>query len=141
MSTILLLILATILWGVWGIADKLALNHAHPYTVQWMYAIPYVLALPLWYWLGNRIQPETNHSLPAFGWAVFAGGASMLALILLLFALQGQSASLVVAFTSAYPFVTLFLAVLLRMEKISIQQVLGMVLIIGGLVLLQWQRS
>lgn len=65
----------------------------------------------------------------------------MLALILLLFALQGQSASLVVAFTSAYPFVTLFLAVLLRMEKISLQQVLGMVLIIGGLVLLQWQRS
>jgi bacterial/archaeal transporter family protein len=141
MSTILLLILATILWGVWGIADKLALNHAHPFTVQWMYAIPYVLTLPVWYWLGSRAQPESNHSLPALGWAVFAGGASMLALVLLLSAMQSQPASLVVAFTSAYPFVTLFLAVLLRMERVSAQQVIGMTLILVGLVVLQWQKG
>lgn len=34
MSPILLLILATILWGIWGIADKLALEQAHPFSVQ-----------------------------------------------------------------------------------------------------------
>lgn len=141
MSTILLLILATLLWGVWGIADKLALNHAHPYTIQWMYAIPYVLTLPAWYWLGSRIQPESNHSLPALGWAVFAGGASMLALVLLLLTMQTQPASLVVAFTSAYPFVTLFLAVLLRMEKITFPQVIGMALILAGLIILQWRQA
>lgn len=141
MSTILLLILATLLWGVWGIADKLALNHAHPYTIQWMYAIPYFLTLPAWYWLGSRVQPESNHSLPALGWAVFAGGASMLALVLLLLAMQSQPASLVVAFTSAYPFVTLFLAVLLRMEKITFTQVIGMALILAGLIVLQWRQA
>lgn len=65
----------------------------------------------------------------------------MLALILLLLAMQTQSASLVVAFTSAYPFVTLFLAVLLRMEKITFPQVLGMTLILAGLIVLQWRQA
>ncbi|MCZ7673269.1 MAG: EamA family transporter [Chloroflexi bacterium] len=58
MSPILLLILATILWGFWGIADKLALEQAHPYTIQWMYAVPYVILLPVFYGLAVRAQPE-----------------------------------------------------------------------------------
>lgn len=140
MSPILLLILATILWGFWGIADKLALEQAHPYTIQWMYAVPYVILLPVFYGLAVRAQPESNHNTAAFFWAAAASTASILALLLMLFAMRSQPASLAVAVTSAYPLVTLFIAALLKMETITPTKVAGMVLIMGGLVVLQWQK-
>ena len=140
MSPIFLLILATILWGVWGIADKLALEHAHPFTVQWMYSIPFVVAIPIFFWLGTHAQPETNTSTPAFLWAVVASTASILVFVPMLFAMRSLPASLVVAVTAAYPLVTLVIAVMLRLETFSMQKVLGMLLIIGGVVVLQWQK-
>ena len=140
MSPILLLILATILWGVWGVADKLALDQAHPFTVQWMYAVPFVFAVPLFFWLGGRAEPETNQNTTAFFWAVVASISSILALLLMLFAMRSQPASLAVAVTSAYPLVTLGIAVLLKMESISPAKIAGMALIIVGLVILQGQK-
>lgn len=140
MSAILLLVLATILWGIWGIADKLALEHAHPFSVQWMYAVPYAITLPIFFWLGARSQSEGNLSKIAFFWAVVAGVSSILALLLMLFAMRSQPASLAVAVTAAYPLVTLFIAVILRMESLSVQKILGILLIIGGLIVLQWQK-
>lgn len=140
MSPILLLIIATILWGIWGIADKLALAHAHPFTVQWMYAIPFAVVIPLFFWLGARVQPENNTNASAFLWAIVASLASISALLLMLFAMRSQPASLTVAVTSAYPLVTLFIAVLLRMESFSPQKFLGVLLIMGGLTVLLWQK-
>ena len=140
MSPILLLIIATILWGIWGIADKFALENAHPFTVQWMYAIPFVLVIPLFFWLGSRAQPENNLDTTAFMWAVVASISSILALMLMLFAMRSQPASLAVAITAAYPLVTMFIAVMLKMETFSMQKLAGVVLIMGGLVVLLWQK-
>lgn len=140
MSPILLLILATILWGVWGIADKLALENAHPYSVQWMYAIPYVVSIPIFFWLGSRVQTEGTINATAFFWAIVASISSILALVLMLFAMRSQPASLAVAITAAYPLVTMFIAVFLKMETFSVQKLFGVVLIIGGLVVLLWQK-
>lgn len=140
MSPILLLILATILWGIWGIADKFALENAHPYSIQWMYAIPYVVIIPIFFWLGSRTQPENNFNTTAFIWAIIASVSSLLALLLMLFAMRSQPASLTVAITAAYPLVTMFIAVLLKMETFSMQKFLGVILIIGGLVVLLWKK-
>jgi transporter family protein len=140
MSPFLLLILATILWGIWGIADKLALEQAHPFSVQWMYAIPYVFAIPFFFWLGVRAQPERIFNGTAFFWTIVASVSSILAFLLMLFAMRSQPVSLAVAVTSAYPLVTLFIAVLLKMETFSVPKVLGILLIIGGLLVLQWQK-
>lgn len=87
MSTTLILIAATALWGFWGIADKKAVDHSHPYTVQWMYSIVYIALIPVWYFLGAKAQPETNHNPSAFWWAVGASVASAVAHILMLFAM------------------------------------------------------
>jgi drug/metabolite transporter (DMT)-like permease len=141
MTTITALILATLLWGLWGIADKYAVEQAHPFTVQWMYAIPYVLTIPLWFWLGKTIQPQTNLNPTAFMWAIIASCCSMLALLLLLFALQRKPASLAVAFTSAYPLVTLLIASLMGAERVTLPKVAGLLLILVGLVVLQWSES
>jgi bacterial/archaeal transporter family protein len=141
MTTLTLLILATLLWGVWGIADKYAVGSAHPFSVQWMYTLPFLFAMPVWYWLGRNAQPETNHDPTALAWAVVAGLASMFAMLLLLFALQRKPASLAVAFTSAYPVVTLFIAVLLGAEKITLLKAGGMLLVLAGLFVLQWSEG
>lgn len=140
MSPILLLMLATILWGIWGIADKLALEQAHPFTVQWMYAVPYVIAIPVFFWLSFRTQPENNFDMTTFFWAVVASVSSIMALALMLFAMRSQPASLAVAITAVYPLVTMLIAVFLKMETFSVQKLVGMVLIIGGLVVLLWQK-
>jgi len=124
-------------WGVWGFADKNAVFHAHPFTVQWMYSLPYVFSMPLWYWLGQKLSPATNHSGAALAWAVLASIASMLAFLLLLFALEQKPASIAVAITSAYPVITLLLCAARGLENFSLPKFIGIALIGVGIMVLQ----
>ncbi len=137
MRTNLILILAVILYGIWGIANKFAVGRAHPFTVQWMFAVPLIVSLPIFYWLGARAAPETNHDTTALLWAVVASAASILATLLLYFALRERPASIAVAITSGYPLVTLALAVLAGTETFTLPKVVGVLLMFGGVVLLQ----
>jgi bacterial/archaeal transporter family protein len=136
MGAIILLIIATVLWGFWGFSEKNAVLRAHPYTVQWMYSIPYVLSIPIWYWLGLKAAPEANFSLPALSWALAAGLASIGALVLLLFAMQTKPASLAVAITAAYPVVTMLLAVISGAESFSLPRLIGIMLVIAGIIVI-----
>lgn len=137
MSTWLLLLSATILWGLWGVADKIAVSHAHPFTVQWMYSLPYALLIPVWYRLGQVARPEANHSLPALGWALAASLCSMFALVLILQAMRRQPASLAVGLTAAYPMVTVLVSAAVGLEDLTFRKILAMGVIIGGIILLQ----
>ncbi len=134
----IILLLATVLWGFWGWADKNALMRAHPFTVQWMYSVPYILFIPLWYWLGAKIAPNTNSDTSAFIWAVSASIASMIAAVLLLFALQLKPASIAVAITSGYPIITLIFSILSGMESFSWQKLIGVLFVCLGLIILQF---
>jgi bacterial/archaeal transporter family protein len=140
MRAIILLLIATALWGFWGFSEKNSVLRAHPYTIQWMYSIPYILAVPIWYWLGSRAAPETNHSLPALTWALAAGLASLGALVLLLFAMQTKPASLAVAITAAYPLVTMLLAIMSGAESFSLPRLIGILLIIAGVIVVMYSH-
>ncbi len=133
----LFLLLATILWGIWGFAIKLAVERAHPFAVQWMYAVPNLLFIPLWYWMARRAAPDAAIDLPALGWAALAAVCAISAMLLMFFALQSKPATLAVAMTSAYPIVTLALALVTRTETFNIRHLLGIVLIIAGVIILQ----
>lgn len=133
----IILLTATILWGVWGWADKNAVARAHPFTIQWMYSIPYIIFIPLWYWLGAKMAPATNLDSGAFFWAISASIVSMVAAILLLFALQLKPASIAVSITSGYPVITLILSVLSGSEGFSWQKLIGILFVFIGLVILQ----
>ena len=137
MTNDILLITATILWGIWGIANKYAVQNAHPFTVAWMYAVPSILLIPLWYWLGTRASPATALDRTAFVWAALASLTSIAATTLLFFVMQRQPASLVVAAVSAYPLVTLVIGVLAGIEKFSPLRLVGIVVIIVGVILVQ----
>ena len=132
-----LLILATVLWGIWGFTIKLAVDRAHPFAIQWMYAFPNILFIPVWYFLARRAVPDAVVDLSALGWATLAAVCAAGAMLLMFFALQSKPATLTVAMTSAYPIVTLFLALLTRTETLNLKHVLGIILIIAGVIVLQ----
>lgn len=139
MRDTLFLLLATLLWGLWGVADKYALTRAHPFTVQWMYSLPYIFFIPVWLYLSYRLSAD--HTLKvdpvALGWALLASMASISAMLLLFFVLQHRPASLAVAFTAAYPLVTLAIGVLAGQETLSWPKVIGIALIVAGVIVVQ----
>ena len=135
-----LLLLATVLWGIWGFAIKLAVDRVHPFAVQWMYALPNIIFIPIWYFLARKAAPDPASAvvdLPALGWASLAAVCAVGAMLLMFFALQSKPATLAVAMTSAYPIVTLALALVRRAEVFNIRHVIGIVLIIAGVIILQ----
>jgi drug/metabolite transporter (DMT)-like permease len=140
MSANLLLFLSTVLWGFWGFANKNAVAYAHPFTVQWMYAIPNVVLIPVFIYFGNRMSPNAGFDRIAMFWSLAAGLASIAATVLLFFVLENKPASLVVAATSAYPLITLALAILAGSEKLDLQRLVGIFVIIAGVILVQTSK-
>jgi drug/metabolite transporter (DMT)-like permease len=135
--TNIFLFLSMLLWAVWGIANKYAVAHAHPYTIQWMYTIPTLLFLPLWLWLSHKVALQAAFDKTAFLWAVVAAVASILASLFLYFALQWNPGSVALAVTSAYPALILAYSVITGEESLSFAKAAGVLLIIAGVILLQ----
>jgi transporter family protein len=133
----LLLFGATVLWGIWGVAIKLAVARTGPFTAQWMYSIPYIVFIPVWYFLAKKEPAAAGIDLPALGWAALASICSLLAVLLMYYAAQSKAASSVVAMTSAYPLVTLFLALAMRSETLNVKNLAGIVLIVAGVIVMQ----
>lgn len=136
MSGIVAIIAALVLWGAWGLLHKHAVDRAHPFTVEWMTAVPYVILLPLWFTLGKRVGPAMNMDGKTFLFS--AGGAvcGLLATLCVLFALRDRPASLVIAATSGYPMVTLLLALATGAESFHPARFAGICLIVAGVVVL-----
>jgi bacterial/archaeal transporter family protein len=137
MSAKISLILAVLLWGLWGISEKFAVARVHPYAVQWMYSVPYVLLLPVWYVLAWKATPAQGMDWTAFAWATGACLSSVFAMLLMIFAMRTEPASVVVAITSAYPLVTLLLGALAGEDTITVKRLIGIGFTIGGVTLLQ----
>lgn len=138
MHPYLAILLATLMWGIWGFAHKNAVTQAHPFTVQWMYGIPYALSIPVWYWLGMRVEGSgAAVAARPWLWATMGGMTSIAAVFLVLVAMRTTSASVAVALTSAYPLITLLLGVLNGSERVTTVKVLGIVFIAVGVMLLR----
>ena len=141
MDAFALLLISTVLWGIWGAANKLAVDRAHPFSIQWMYAIPYVLFIPVWYFMSRQAAPQEGFDPRAFLWAVVASLSSIGAVLLFFFAVQSVPASNAAAVTSAYPLVTLAIALITKQETLTPLKVIGILLIIAGVVALQWSKG
>jgi bacterial/archaeal transporter family protein len=137
MTATILLLISTLLWGFWGIADKFAVERAHPYSVQFYYSIPYLIFIPLWYFLSRRAEVQGAVDPQAIGWAMAASTSSILAVLLFVFALRDKPASIAVAITSIYPIVTMALALITKSETLSFPKVFGILLIVVGVIITQ----
>jgi len=126
-------VLAMVLWGVWGLFQKLATNQMPPRTVYFVSALgaaSVVLA----------ILTTTSFPIPMnfegvfFG--VLAGVCSSLGGLLFLQAMSRGEAAIVITFTALYPIVSIILSFILLHETITLKQGIGIVLALFSMVLL-----
>lgn len=134
------LIVATILWGVWGFADKEALARANIWHVLLGYSGPFLVMIPVWYVLWRRTSPETQLNRVALGWSVLASVASLAATLCVFFSMRSKPASVAVGATSAFPLVTLALGVWCGTEVFSLPRFVGLILIAAGTALLTLRK-
>lgn len=132
-------LLAFALWGFWSLTAKIAVSKIGPGNVFGFYVISSV-TVPLVYMWFRRIRPgPSNVEKPSWNSWVF--GAAGLALnvtgtLVLSFALSMGLASLVVPVSSAYPLVTVTVALLLLGEKLNRLQLTALACVVTGLLLI-----
>jgi bacterial/archaeal transporter family protein len=132
-------LLAFVLWGFWGLTSKMAINAVGPGNIFGFYVVS-SLAAPIVYLLFRRVRPERSRASnpPRIVWVL---GAAALALnvcgvFAFSFALNAGFASLVVPISSAYPLVTVILAVALLHEKLDRIHVIALAFVIIGLTMI-----
>ena len=124
---------ALLLWGIWGLFQKLATNQMPPrnvYLAGAMGAIAAVLAM-----LATSqfpLQVNTRGIL----FAVLAGICSSLGGFLFLRAVSRGNASVVIPFTALYPLITIILSFTILKEAITVKQGIGIALALISMVLL-----
>jgi drug/metabolite transporter (DMT)-like permease len=125
-------------WGVWSLTSKMAVDIVGAGNMFGFYIISSLTAPLIYAWV-RRIRPPASVSASP-GRTAWAFGAIALMFNVggayaYTYALQEGSASLVVPTSSAYPIVTVVLAVLLLKEKIHRTQVLWLAGVLVGLIL------
>ena len=126
-------VMALVLWGVWGVFQKLATQHMPPRNVYLVSALGAISVVA-----GLLFTSRFPLSLDAEGtlFAVLAGICSALGGLLFLHAVSRGEASVVITFTALYPVVSIALSVALFRETITLKQGIGIVLALFSMVLL-----
>ncbi len=122
-----------ILWGVWGLFQKLATNQIPPRNVYIFSSIGAVTVV-LFMASISRFPLQTNFEGMFF--AVLAGVCSSLGGLLFLVAMSRGEAAVVITFTALYPVVSVVLSFILLHETITLRQSIGIVLALLSMVLL-----
>ncbi len=134
MNPNLIIILCIILWGMWGFTNKFCNMQNSPVFVTLVTNFLYMaFSLPLLFKLKTE---EINWSFSVAGFLVCTAIFGVGAKFLFNMALSQSPASGVVSATSAYPIVTLILAVIFLNEKMNFQQGLGVGLCVIGVYLI-----
>jgi transporter family protein len=124
---------ALLLWGVWGLFQKLATNQMPPrnvYLVSTFGMIAVVFSI--------LVTSEFPLEVTVGGvfFAVLAGICSSLGGVLFLQAVSRGNASIVIPFTALYPLITIILSFTILRETITIKQGIGIALALISMALL-----
>jgi transporter family protein len=122
-----------ILWGVWGLFQKLATNQMPPRSV-YFFASAGALSVVLVMLAMSAFPMKANFEGAFFG--VLAGACSSLGGLLFLQAMSRGEAAIVITFTALYPVVSIILSFVLLHETITLKQGIGIVLALFSMVLL-----
>jgi bacterial/archaeal transporter family protein len=126
-------LIATAVWGFWGLFPKIAAKTLSPLNVIVFQAIGNLgVALAVLAWL--RFQPTFEPRGVKF--AVLSGVAGTLGSIFYIMAASRGRISVVVALTALYPVVTILLAALWLQEPISLKDGIGMGVAIAAILIL-----
>jgi len=128
-------LLSMLLWGVWGLISKLAVELTSPYQNQVVSTAGLLLSLTLFV-RSKNLGAGGNRRRGAF-WAFatgLCGGVGNVALFLSFN--HGGKASIVVPLSGVYPLVSVVLALVFLREKLSRVQIVGIGLAVAALILL-----
>jgi len=124
---------ALILWGMWGLFQKLATNQMTPRNV-YLAAVLGMIVVALAVFAMSDVPLQMNAR--GVFLALLAGICSSLGGFLFLHAISRGKASVVIPFTALYPLVTIILSVTVLNETITARQGLGIVMALISMVLL-----
>jgi uncharacterized membrane protein len=129
--------LAFLLWGLWSLTAKVAVGQIGPGNVFGCYVIS-SLTTPLIYVMLRKPRPRfmTSEKPSLKLWGAGAAGVvlNVAGTLIFAFALSMGQASLVVPISSAYPLVTITIAILLLGEKLNRLQMIALASVIIGLI-------
>ena len=131
-------LIATVLWGVVGILQKLGSNRVNAVSLLVWVTVGYVISLPLM--AGGLHLAALRPRMLLIG--VLAGAANGLGTWALFESLElGAKASVAIPLTALYPLITAVLAVGFLAERLTALESLGIVLAIAGGALLSYEKS
>jgi transporter family protein len=128
-------LLSMLLWGVWGLIAKVAVELTSPYQNQVVSTIGLLLALTLF--AGSKTLGVGGSKRRGAFWAFvtgLCGGIGNVALYLSFS--HGGKASIVVPLSGVYPLVSVVLALVFLREKLNRVQMAGIGLALVALILL-----
>lgn len=131
-STNWLVLLATVSWGVWAFALRMAMNTMGPLSVQIVYAVAGVALVPGYWALARAWKEPLAYSLPGSAWTVTAAVLVGIGIVAMMYVMRSEPASSAVALTATYPVFTLVLAVLFLGESVTMSRVAGVAAIAVG---------
>ncbi len=126
-------VFALILWGIWGVFQKIATNQIPPRTVYFFSSVGAIAVVLIMASL-SRFQVQVTFEGMLF--AILAGVCSSLGGLLFLQAMNRGEASVVITFTALYPAVSVILSFIILHETITVKQGIGIVLALFSMVLL-----
>jgi len=134
------LIAAVILmWGIWGIAEKMALFKGNPWQTLFAFLVCSAVAFtPVAAYFLYRFQGKAGFQINKWVWiwALVAVASNGLAVIAFRYALLREGAGLVVALTAAYPIVTAIISTIFLKESLGWVGYLGIIMTCFGVYLI-----
>jgi bacterial/archaeal transporter family protein len=122
------LLVAFVGWGLWHVVSKLALRHISPPAFLFINSLLAFTLTPLYFKL-NKGQPFTASGV---GLAVAAFVCTGSATLAYSYAITTMNVSKAVLITGSYPALTCLLAVIFLGEPMTWSKFLGMLLVLGG---------
>jgi transporter family protein len=127
-------VFSVILWGAWGVLQKIATNQMEPRNVYFISALG-ALSVVLVILSTSRFPLALNFEGVFF--SLVAGICSSLGGLLFLEAMKRGEAAIVITFTALYPAVSIVLSFLLLNDAITVKQGIGIVLALISMLLMK----
>lgn len=123
-----------LLWGMWGVAAKIAIKEIGIQVVVWSQVASLAL-FPLYFVFFKDLMP-LNLSRVGVPWALLTGALGVSGTLILYLLLRAAPTSIVIPISALYPIVTVVLAYFFLQEELSPQRLLGVVLALAAIWLL-----
>lgn len=141
MKAVVLALLVASIWGMTPIFEKLSLKNASPLTVitlRFIFTTACVVAVSL---VTGKYREFATVDSKTLLWILLAGlFGGIIGLFIYFVALQQGLTSRIVPIAATFPLFTAIYAFIFLNEPISFQRLAGIVLVVLGLVLINWDR-